>query len=45
MTEDEIVGWLHCLNGHAFEQTLGDVEGKGSLVSCSPVGCKESNIT
>ena len=32
MTEDEIVGWHHRLNGHEFEQTLGDGEGQGSLV-------------
>ena len=31
MTEDEIVGWHHCLNGHEFEQILGDGEGQGSL--------------
>ena len=32
MTEDEMVGWHHRLNGHAFEQTPGDGEGQGSLV-------------
>ena len=32
MTEDEMVGWHHQLNGHEFEQTLGDGEGQGSLV-------------
>ena len=31
MTEDEIVGWHHGLNGHEFEQALGDSEGQGSL--------------
>ena len=31
MTEDEMVGWHHHLNGHEFEQTLGDSEGQGSL--------------
>ena len=36
MTEDEMVGWHHRLNGHEFEQILGDSEGHGSLVSCSP---------
>ena len=36
MTGDEIVGWHHQLNGHVFEQTLGDSEGQGSLVCCSP---------
>ena len=30
MTEDEMVGWHHQLNGHEFEQTLGDSEGQGS---------------
>ena len=29
MTEDEMVGWHHQLNGHGFEQTLGDSEGQG----------------
>ena len=32
MTEDEMVGWHHRLNGHEFEQTLEDSEGQGSLV-------------
>ena len=31
MTEDEIVGWHHKLNGHEFEQVPGDREGRGSL--------------
>ena len=44
-TEDEMVGWHHKLNGHEFEQTLGDTEGKGSLVCCSPWGHKESDMT
>ena len=30
MTEDEMVGWHHCLNGHEFEQAPGDGEGQGS---------------
>ena len=34
-TEDEMVGWHHQLNGHEFEQTLGDSEGQGSLVCFS----------
>ena len=42
-TEDEMVGWHHRLNGHEFEQTLGDGEGQGSLACCSPWGCKESD--
>ena len=32
VTEDEMVGWHHRLNGHEFEQALGDGEGQGSLV-------------
>ena len=44
-TEDEIVGWHHRLNGHEFEQILGDSEGQGDLACCSPWGCKESDIT
>ena len=38
MTEDEMIGWYHWLNGHEFEQTLGDGEGQGSLARCSPWG-------
>ena len=40
MTEDEIVGWHHRLNGHEFEQTPGDSEGQGSLACCSSWGCR-----
>ena len=36
--EDEMAGWHHRLNGQEFEQTLGDSEGQGSLVCCSPWG-------
>ena len=42
MTEDEIAGWHHRLNGHELEQALGDGEGQGSLVCFSPLGCRES---
>ena len=45
MTEDEMVGWHHRLNGHKFEQIPGDGEGRGNLVCCSPRGCKESDTT
>ena len=45
MTEDEIVGWHHQLNGHEFEQALGDGEGQGSLASCSQWGPKELDTT
>ena len=41
MTEDEMVGWHLWLDGHEFEQALGDGEGQGSLVCCSPWGCIE----
>ena len=40
LTDDEIVGRHHRLNGHEFEQTLGKGEGQGSLVCCSPWGCR-----
>ena len=36
MTEDEMVGWHHRLNGHELWQILRDGEGQGSLVCCSP---------
>ena len=45
MTEDKMVGWHHWLNGHEFEQTLGDGEGQGSLACCSSWGSKESDTT
>ena len=46
VTEDEMVGWHHRLNGHEFEQTLRDSERQGSLMCCSPWGCKQlSNQT
>ena len=35
MTEDEMVGWHHRLNGHEFEQTLGGSGGQRSLACCS----------
>ena len=43
MTEDEIVGWHHQLNGYEFEQALGDAEGEGSLACYSLWGRKESD--
>ena len=45
MTEGEMVGWRHWLNGHEFEQALGDSERQGNLGCCSPRGSKESNTT
>ena len=40
MTEDEMVGWHHQLNGHQSEQISGDSEGQGSLACCSLCGCR-----
>ena len=45
MTEDKMVGWHHCLDGHESEQALGDGEGQGSPVCYSPWGHKESDVT
>ena len=45
MTEDEMVGWYHQINGHEFEQAPGDGDGQGSLVCCSPWGHKELDTT
>ena len=45
MTEDEMVGWYHQLNGHEFEQAPGICDGQGTLVCCSPWGHKELNMT
>ena len=45
MTEDEMMGWHHRLNGHDFEQALGVGDGQGSLECCSPWGRKESDMT
>ena len=45
MTEKEMVGWHYWLNGHEFEQALGDSEGQGSLAWCSSWGHKESHTT
>ena len=43
MSEDEMVGWHHQLDGQKFEQALGDGGGQGGLACCSPWGCKESD--
>jgi len=43
MTEDEMVGWPHPLNGCEFEQAPGVGDGQGSLMCCSPWDCKESD--
>ena len=45
MTEDEMGGWHHWLNGREFEQAPGVGDGQGSLVCCSPWGRKELDMT
>ena len=45
MTEDEMVGWNHWLNGHEFEWALGVGDGQGGLVCCSSWGRKELDTT
>ena len=45
MTEDEMVGWHHRLDGHEFEQALGVGDGRGRLVCCSLWGHKELDTT
>ena len=45
MTEDEMAGWHHQLNGHEFAQNPGNSQGQGSLVCCSPWGRRELDST
>ena len=45
IAEDEMVGWHHWLNGHQFEQALGDGWGQGSLECYNLCACKESDMT
>ena len=45
MTEDEMVGWRHQLNGNGFGWTLGVGIGQGGLACCSSWGHKESDTT
>ena len=45
MTEDEMVGWHHQLNGREFEQAPGAGDGQGSLTCCDPWGRKKSDTT
>ena len=45
MTEDEMVGWHHQLNGHELEWTPGVGDGQGGLACCSPRGRQESDTT
>ena len=45
LTEDEMAGWHHQLDGHEFEQTLGVGDGWGGLACCDSWGRKESDMT
>ena len=45
VTEDEMVGWHHRLNGHEFGQTQDDSEGQGNLACCSSWGHKALDTT
>ena len=45
MTQDEMIGWHHQINGHEFAQATVDGEGQGSLACCSPWGNKELDTT
>ena len=45
MTEDEMAGWHHPLDGHEFECTPGDGDGQGGLACCDSWGFKESDTT
>ena len=45
MTEDEMVGWHHRLNGHRFGWTLAVGDGQRGLACCGSRGRKESDMT
>ena len=45
MTEGEMVGWHHRLNGHGFELTLGVGDGQGGLACCDSWDRKELDMT
>ena len=45
MTEDEMAGWHHRLDGHGFGQTLGVGDGQGGLACCDSWDLKESDMT
>ena len=45
MSEDEMVGWRHRLDGHELEQALGVGDGQGGLACSSSWGRKESDMT
>ena len=45
ITENEMIGWHHRLDGHEFEQAPGVGDGQRSLACCDSWGCKESEMT
>ena len=45
MSEDEMDGWYHRLNGHGFGLPMGFDDGQGGLAYCSSWDCKESDTT
>jgi len=45
MTEDEMVGWHHSLDGHDFESVPGVGDGHGGQACCSPCVHKERDTT
>ena len=45
MTEDEMVGWHHRLDGYELEQGPGDTDVQGSLACCGSQGRNESDTT
>ena len=45
MTENEMIGWHHQLDGHEFEQAVGVGDGQGTLACCSPWVHKEQDMT
>ena len=45
MTDDEMVEWVHQLDGHEFEQALGVGDRQGGLMCCSPWCYKELDTT
>ena len=45
MTEEEMAGWHHQLNGHEFEWTPGNGDGQGGLACCDSWGCEELDTT
>ena len=45
MTEDEMFGWHHQLDGHGFGLTLRVADGQGGLTCCGSWGCNEWDMT